>query len=285
MLQEVKTILRGIGQIMLQENALTGLLFLVGILFNSRIMFLGALVGLLAGTLTAHALKYDKEEIKRGLYGFNGALVGIAMFCFYEFGFESFFLAIFGSALSSVVMHFMHKKNPFPFTFPFIISTWAIMLVNKYANLVGELSAGSANQTQSLGLLSSLSMGFGQVMFQASIVTGVIFLIAILINSRISALGALLGSVLGMATAVIFSWPMNLINVGLFGYNAVLCGIAFSEKKKLSFIFVFFSTVLSALIIKLMMVYNLPALTFPFVLSSWIILVVRYFVTRPKKTA
>ena len=46
----------------------------------------GALVGAAIGTATAWALKYDKSELAAGIYGFNSALVGIAIFFFFSPG-------------------------------------------------------------------------------------------------------------------------------------------------------------------------------------------------------
>ena len=69
------------------------------------------------------------------------------------------------------------------------------------------------------------------VMLQASVITGILFFIGILINSRISAVYALAGSTIGLLTYYCFPSLINLINIGIFGFNGVLCGIAFSDKK------------------------------------------------------
>ena len=47
----VDTLLRGVGQVMFQNNPLTGLLFLVGILVNSFKLGGAGLLGLAASTL------------------------------------------------------------------------------------------------------------------------------------------------------------------------------------------------------------------------------------------
>ena len=57
-LELVDTCLRGAGQVMLQDNPLTGLLFLIGIWWaalavGAPAVGVGALVGLLASTMTA----------------------------------------------------------------------------------------------------------------------------------------------------------------------------------------------------------------------------------------
>lgn len=76
----LKIILKGISQVMLQNNAMTGLLFLAGIFYHSWLAGLGALIGVLTSTITAFVLNYKKVDIYHGLYGFNGTLVGIALF-------------------------------------------------------------------------------------------------------------------------------------------------------------------------------------------------------------
>ena len=64
----LKTFLRGVGQVMLQKNSITGLLFLAGIFYNSWLMGIGTVVGLVAGTFTAYILRY--KNIEDGLFGF-----------------------------------------------------------------------------------------------------------------------------------------------------------------------------------------------------------------------
>src|SRR3546814_11511481 len=77
-------ILRGLGQLMLQENAATGLLFLVGIFVGSVPMGLAALLATACGTITALLLNSAKPDIGRRLYGFSSALVGVAIMLFFK---------------------------------------------------------------------------------------------------------------------------------------------------------------------------------------------------------
>ena len=70
---------RGIGQVMFQNNALSGGLMLLGIAFNSWQLAVLSVLGTVVSTLTASLSGYDKEDIRNGLYGFNGTLVGIAI--------------------------------------------------------------------------------------------------------------------------------------------------------------------------------------------------------------
>lgn len=53
----VSALLKGVGQIMLQNNAWTGLLFLVGIFYDDNTMGVAAIVAAATGTMTARLLK------------------------------------------------------------------------------------------------------------------------------------------------------------------------------------------------------------------------------------
>ena len=89
---------RGISQIFLLNNVITGILFLAGAFYNSWPIGIGAVIGVLAGTFTALLLKYKRDDINQGLYGYNGALVGLATVYFFGFNMPSviaLFLALF----------------------------------------------------------------------------------------------------------------------------------------------------------------------------------------------
>lgn len=267
----IKTILRGVGQIMFQNNAYTGLIFLVGIFYNSWIFGMGAILGNIISTFSAKCFKYSKIDIENGLYGFNGTLVGIAIFYFLGFNLISFVAVIFGAILSTTIMNFMSKKIP-AFTAPFVISTWLVIFGITYFNF-SSIITSTLIQTNSFNLFHSLSNNFGQIMFQQNIITGILFLIGILINSRISAFYAFYGSLLGSLFALLISLPISMINIGLFGYNAILCGIALGENKKRAFLFVTIAIILSVLTTFWFNENKIIALTAPFVISTWIVII------------
>lgn len=270
MKNNIKIVLKGVGQVMLQENAITGFLFLIGIFYNSWIFGIGAILGNIISTFSAKIFKYKKEDTEKGLYGFNGTLVGIAVFYFFGFNFVSVFAVIIGSILSTIIMNIISKKFP-AFTSPFVISTWIIILGIIFLKITPLLTSTLA-QDNSFNLLSSLGTGFGQIMFQENIVTGILFFLGIAINSKISAFYALYGSLLGSLFAMLISLPINMINIGLFGYNAILCGIALGGKEKNTFVLATISIVLSVLLNYSLGNIGIITLTAPFVLTTWIIL-------------
>ncbi|MCX6778423.1 MAG: urea transporter [Candidatus Micrarchaeota archaeon] len=272
----VRANLKGMSKIMLQENEITGLIFLIAVFVGSFNAGLGAVLGVVVGTLTAMLLGYKKEEIESGTYGFNGALVGIGILYFFEFGFVTFFFAVIGAAISTPIMEFMRKRNLAPFTFPFVLSGWVVILFLKATGLA-QVNSLPAYESQTMNIISGISTGFAQVMLQDSVIVGLLFFIGLLVSSRTVAAYGLLGSALGLAAAYAFSLPLGLISAGIFGYNGVLCGIAFAERKVSSFAYAVVAILLSVAIVWMMGAYDLIALTFPFVLATWIVLGVRKF--------
>jgi urea transporter len=130
-------------------------------------------------------------------------------------------------------------------------------------------------------LLQGFFRGIAEVFFQNNLVTGIIFLIAILVNSRISALFAALGSIVGMLTALLLlGVDGNAVYNGLYGFNAVLCGIAtggvfyvISWKSGIyALVCALVGTVVMASLTTLLSPLGMPALTAPFVLTTWLFL-------------
>ena len=65
----IDALLRGTGQVMFQNNPLTGLLFLIGIFVNSAKLGGAGLLGLAASTLAAYVLGADRALIRNGTRG------------------------------------------------------------------------------------------------------------------------------------------------------------------------------------------------------------------------
>ncbi|WP_175622733.1 urea transporter [Chryseobacterium schmidteae] len=260
-------LLKGLGQIMLQENSVTGFLFLVGIFYGSLTMGVAALLATISGTVTAFLLKYDKAEINKGLYGFSAALVGVAIMLFLKPVFISWIILVIGSALATVIQHFFMKRKIPVFTLPFVLITWLILFfTNNYCTDL--LSEASITTFSSINYFTVGFNGYGQVIFQDNLISGVLFFIAVFISSPISALYGFIGAVLSAIIAFSISAPIADISIGLFSFNAVLCTIVFAGNQIKDSIWVIISILLSLVISLLMFKFNFTQLTFPFVLAS-----------------
>ena len=270
-------ILKGLGQIMLQENQVTGFLFLLGIFYGSFIMGFAALLATICGTATAFALKYDKSVIDKGLYGFSAALVGVALILFLKSVVLTWILIVTGSSLATIIQHFFIKRNIPVFTLPFVLVTWTIIVVARsiYADII---SVQTPLILSTFNDLDFAFKGFGQVIFQDNLVAGLLFFIAVFVSSPISALYGFAGGILSAIIAFKFSVPINDISLGLFSYNAVLCAIVFAGSQIRDGVWVLFSVLLSLFISILMLKFKYMPLTFPFVLASCITL---FFVNKP----
>lgn len=267
------TLLRGFGQIMLQENAATGLLFLAGITWASPLMGLAALLAVCCGTLTAHLLRFGKENTEQGLYGFSAALVGVALVLFRGHGPFVWLAVIAGSALAAALQHVFIKRKIPVFTLPFVLVTWLLLLL-----LPVPVEAVSTPLPTVPGgpLIAALVRGFGQVIFQSDLLAGLLFLVAVAVNSRIAALFGIAGALLAAVIALGSAAPETTVEMGLWSYNAVLCAIAFAGTKPRNLVLSLISVLLAVLIGLAWREEFLPQFTFPFVAAACISLLLEY---------
>ena len=129
--EPLRSVLRGVGQVFFQENALTGGCFLVGIALSSPLMALGGAVGVIIGTAAARRLKFDESEVTAGIYGFNSTLVGSPRCSSSGRGDER---SLAARRLRRGDSAHLAARNhvPFPtYTAPFIVTTWVLFFLGK----------------------------------------------------------------------------------------------------------------------------------------------------------
>lgn len=293
-LEFLDTVLRGVGQVMLQNNSYAGLLFLVGIFYNSALFGAAVLVGAGVSTATAKLLAADRSQVRDGLYGFNGALVAVALLYFLQPGPLTWTCVVFAAAGSSVLMAAMLNllsvwKIP-PLTAPFVFTSLGVFLATarfgrlESTGLLPTAGLPSAIEVQGVvttsTVIEGLFSGIAQVFFQASAVTGAIFVLGLLVSSRPAGVAAVLGSLAGLLVA----WGMGAaepaIRSGAFGFNSVLTAIAlggvFFALNTTSLAYSALATVATAVVFAAVSAgfepLGLPAMTLPFVLVVWVFL-------------
>lgn len=280
------SLFRGIGQVMLQENALSGLLMTIGIACSSWTLALLALIGCATGMLTAQILRYDPEDIRRGLYGFNGTLTGIATGVFLHITPLSMLLLVLFSALSTLFTRLLSRQTLLPgFTAPFIGATWLLLLLA--TTLLPQLLLPATAGTPATEFLpwDAFCLNFGQVMFQgSSLYTGLFFLIAILIHAPLQALYSVWGALLPLFTAWLEGMSIDSLNAGLSGYNGVLCAIALAGKTPGAALWSTVAILLSTFLQMGGMNAGLITLTAPFVLATWIVILLQKATKKTPKT-
>jgi len=282
-------VLKGIGQIMLQENRWTGLLFLIGLFLGDWQFGVGTLLATLSGTLMARLCKFQRERIDAGLYGFSAALVGIALVFIFDDTLLIWILVIIGGLLAALIQHlFMEKKVP-AFTFPFILTTWVLVYVLRTYIHVGTSAIHIVNpDSLEYGSFFGITRGFGEVMFQGGLVASLFIFLGVFISNPIAALYGLAASMIGAAASEYHGLAVSQVHMGLFGFNAVLTAIVFAGIRKIDGFWVLLGVFFTVLLNDCFLDYHLfdqvgGVFTFPFVVGSWMTLLVQKLFKRSKR--
>ena len=136
-LRFLDVILRGVGQVMFQDNPLTGLLFLAAIAWGSYVagapeIFFAGILAVVTATLVAMGLRVDRSALNAGLYGFNAVLVGLALATFLTPGALLWAYVALGAGVSVIAMlAAVNALKPWgvaALTAPFVLVTWILLL-------------------------------------------------------------------------------------------------------------------------------------------------------------
>ncbi|HEV7286357.1 MAG TPA: urea transporter, partial [Kaistia sp.] len=200
--------LRGIGQVVFQNNPLTGLIILLALFFNSAVYGAICILGVVVATATAILLKADRGLIRDGLFGFNGALVGLALVAFTSADFRSgavpsFHMTIyivFAAAMTTIafstIATLLGPHKVAALTSPFVLVGWLFLFaVLKFSAIeAGPLAKPVSPDQYDAAIAYALPtwyMGIGnaigQIFFQDNWIAGYLIVIGIAVNSRISA--------------------------------------------------------------------------------------------------
>ncbi len=295
--------LRGVGQVMFQDNPLSGALFFAAIVWGSiaagvpQVAICGA-IAVVVATLTARVLRVDEAMLHSGLYGFNGVLVGLALATFIAPGPLLWLYVVLGAAISVVTMSATAsalKALGLPtLTFPFVIVTWLLLLASYgFAGLGGEALPAeeviapyeSFDPTQ-LGVgdfLQAALLSISQVFLKASIVAALLFLAGLAVNSVAAAVAAIGGAFLAVVTAHLLGAESDLITGGLLGFSPVLTAVALGtvfhppgwRVAAYAALGTVFTVIAQAAFNVALTPLAIPALTGPFVLVTWLFLLPR----------
>jgi urea transporter len=266
--------LTGVGQIMFQDSSITGLFFLLGIAVASPITALGGLVGAIIGTLCALVFRFNRKDIEDGLYGFNASLVGLAILFRFQPSPSVFGLILIGSIAATLLTYLMRTRIPFPtYTAPFIIVTWVVYFIASQIHAAAVVAAGHPENLTEGNFAFAVLTGVSEVMFQANILTGALFLTGILLCSPRMAGWAVVGSMVGLLAGIAEHAPGNTLGEGLYGYNGALAAMAMALYRP-SLLLPIVAASLSAPITDRFPQLGVATLTAPFVLSCWFVIAI-----------
>ena len=285
---EITPFLRGFGQIIFQANALSGLIFMLAIGLNSGAMLIGSVIGVWCSTQSAKWFGGDPEVIHQGLYGYNGALIGLSVMLFYRLDLTSLGLIALAAMLSSLLLQQLQQQllQRFhwlsPLTAPFLIMVWLVFAAADLFTLVPVVAQPLMIETNPVMVFFR---GYGQMLFQANALSGLLILIGVAISSKTDAVWAMCGVVLAMV--VVSVWGQVLATPvgfsaesaaqGFYSFSAALIAVALANQttpgNKLAQLMIVTAGVILAVLLTLLgQLADLTALTAPFVLSMWLIL-------------
>ncbi|MEV0650984.1 urea transporter [Phytomonospora sp. NPDC050363] len=291
--------LRGAGQVMFMNNPVTGLLILAAVVWGAVAedlpqVAIGAVVGLLVGTLTAMALKVDRDTLRQGMYGFSPLLTGAAVPTFLDNDAWMWGYLVIGAATTTVVT--LAVSNVFTtwgvpaLTFPFVLTSWFLMLGAYQFHKIGISSLSTPALPQPAGatsfdmsfpeLATSMLKGVSQVFLIGDWVSGLIILVALAINSRWAAILAAAAAVVATLLAIALGAHSTAIESGLFGFSAVLTAIAlgcvFNVPNWRAMLYALLGTVVTVVIQAALDTalapIGVPTFTAPFVFATWLFL-------------
>ena len=295
--------LRGIGQVMFQDNPLSGLLFFLAIAWGSYAaglpqVAIGGLVAVVAGTLAAQWLLVDADGLAAGLYGYNAYLVGLALGTFLAVSPLWWVYVALGGAVSVVatlaIANLFKTWGVAALTAPFVLTAWLMLLATyafsaidgsglPMATEVAPLDPAAANPLAFGDFVTGVFKSVSQVFLKASVLAALLLLAGLAVNSIAAAAFAVGGAMVAVVTAHFLGAESDLVTGGLMGFSPVLTAIAlgavFYKPSLRVAIYALVGTMFTVIVQGAMNValtpFGIPTLTAPFVLASWLFLLPR----------
>lgn len=243
-----------------------------------------------------HLMGYDRESIGMGFYSYNALLLGIGFGTFYSFN-AAFFawivVACIAATMLSVTLAAQLSKNGLPLlSLPFVITFWLLLLAvnsiyhmgleQRHSAVLNEMNnLGEGSEYIPPGILSFIHLpkyptlffkALSAVLFQNSVLSGMVISIGLLIHSRIHF--SLL--VLAFIAACSFNGFTDTYADGISYYHlggnimmaAAAIGSFFLIPSGRSYLWALLSIPVSFLLInaltRIFGVYDLPVLSLPF---------------------
>ena len=283
-------LIRGSSQIFFQENLVAGLLVLAALVVADWRMAVLALLGAIGGILGGRAVGYRRGDIVTGMQSFCGTLVGAAVFA--ALGGDawwSYALAIVGGLATGPVTWLVDalftrttlKRYRLPYTTaPFVIVATVITLAT--AALATPAAASDLPDDPLRAFLLSILTNVSQVVLTDNPISGALILAALFVAGWRVGLAAVMGSVVGSVVAVALGESWSEIANGLANYPGVLTAIAlaviFLRSSVASWLYALPWIAVTAVVTLVMHRAGIVTYTWPYILTTWVALVVAFYI-------
>ncbi|KWZ29821.1 urea transporter [Burkholderia anthina] len=265
---DLRILLRGIGQIVLQANALTGTLLLAALALTDLRLACAALVGSAAASMTAVLAGAERRDVEQGLHGFNGALAALIAVLFAPGQLAAVALVpllAIGAALVQRAMRApLARWRQCPYSSPCLAVTalWLPFVASQHAD---GASAGPVPTLASA--TDALLSGVAQTAFAQGAWAGALVVAGLAVASRRAAAFALGGAIASTVLLVALGASDASLADGLLGFNGALAALALMSRGPRAALA---AAALAALIQWLAMRAGITLFTAPFALASWV---------------
>lgn len=271
-----RIVLRGISQLCLQTNELTGLIFLVAVLIASPIASAYLLVAAILGPLGRRLIGERQEVLSTGLPALNPCLIALSLPVFFHTGWTniSMWVVLLVCIASAILLVWLFLRIlPFPIiALPFLIIFWILWAIEPHVDFLQPSNIHLAAYHTFHPVIAVL-FSLGQAIFSPTIWSGLLFLIGLLLSNWRHGLVAFLGAVIGTMVAYYYSHATpESANLGLYGFNGVLAAVSVfvfcGGRLRLSIL----GALLATIFIPLIADFGVQTLSAPFVFTTWLMI-------------
>ncbi len=218
--------------------------------FFSPFIGLSGLLAIILINLLAYFIGFNRDEIEKGLFGFNALFLGLVLG--YEYSFNQTFIVLFITGVLILLLITVWLKGLFmlysiPFlSFPFVIAYWIISLAatnlsNVYLDqehiyVVNEFTRNQSSAFyQFIHSLDNIDIfpfvliyfkTLAGTFFQTSVLGGILIALGLLYFSRIAFSLSLIGFMSAYVFYSLFGADANDLNYYLLGSNFIFLAIA-----------------------------------------------------------
>ena len=269
-------LLNGYSQIFLLRHPLCGLLCLLAVGWAAPQLLGGALLGTFTGWLTAKRRHYPIPDINSGLYGYNGALLGLLLSAKLAWSPLLPLLIISSSGLSSIGLnHWLRHNRKYAswpaYTAPFVLLSWLFLAFGDALGM--HANPAMPSPLPSIDLFDwplAVLRGLSQVLLLNDPVSGLLIAIGLWLAERRLALWALAAASLGLLLATLLGQASDALQ-GLYGYNTALLAMVLSQQQRPAR-WILSGTLLATLLqLSWQHLGLINPLTAPFILSCWLL--------------
>ncbi len=223
---------------------------LIPVTFIDLFAGLFGMLSVLFTNSAARLIGYDPMKIRNGYYGFNSLLVGLGLGIYYEPGIVLLILLAIAAILTlfiSVTLEGVIGKYYLPhLSLPFVFALWMLMLSSRefYALTLNERGIYTLNDLYIIGghslvvlyewwnqldipsVFRTYFLSLGAILFQFSVLSGMLIALGLLIYSRIAFTLSFLGFFAAWCFYNIIGADLTEVGYSYVGFNYILTAIA-----------------------------------------------------------